>query len=117
MYIDDPVCIKTPCCPDSLTKILLDLFADKETSTIFYTTDLMVLIDIITRQLLDHCPGEKVSLHCASLIHIFHLTYSNSFNLTPSSCTSTPSSCTSTPSSCTSTPPPHSPLHTCTCTL
>ena len=60
-YIEDPVSIKAPCCPDSLTKILLDIFADKETAAIFYTSDLMVLIDIITRQLHDLCPGEKVA--------------------------------------------------------
>ena len=57
---DDPVSITKPCCPDSLTKILLDLFADEVTSKIFYTTDLMVLIDIISRQIHDLCPGEKV---------------------------------------------------------
>ena len=57
---EDPVSIHAPCCPDSLTKILLDLFADKDTATIFYTSDMMVLIDIITRQLHDLCPGEKV---------------------------------------------------------
>ena len=101
VYIDDPVCIKTPCCPDSLTKILLDLFADKETSTIFYTTDLMVLIDIITRQLLDHCPGEKVSLHCASsVIHSTSHIQTHSTSHIQTHSTLLPPSCT-----CTSIPP------------
>ena len=59
---DDPVCIHTPCCPDSLTKLLLDMFSDKTTSNVFYTTDLMVLIDIICRQLHDLSPGDKVHI-------------------------------------------------------
>ena len=49
------------CCPDSLTKILLDLFSDPLTSGVFYTTDLKVLIDIISRQLHDLAPGDKVT--------------------------------------------------------
>ena len=63
MLLEDPVAVKTPCCPDSLTKILLDLFSDKDTAGIFYTSDLMVLIDIISRQLHDLCPGEKVRIN------------------------------------------------------
>ncbi len=53
--------ISTPCCPDSMTKFLLDLFADKETSGLFYTTDLMVVIDIVARQLADLGPDDEVS--------------------------------------------------------
>lgn len=53
--------ITEPCCPNSLTKFLLDVFADRSTSGLFYTTDMMVLIDIVTRQLSDLGPGEEVS--------------------------------------------------------
>ncbi len=52
--------ITEPCCPDSMTKFLLDLFSDSGTSGLFYTTDMMVLIDIVTRQLTDLCPGMEV---------------------------------------------------------
>lgn len=53
--------ITEPCCPNSLTKFLLDVFAGRSTSGLFYTTDMMVLIDIVTRQLSDLGPGEEVS--------------------------------------------------------
>ena len=59
---EDPVAIAEPCCPDSMTKFLLDVFHDTSTSTMFYTTDLMVLIDIVTRQLTDLCQGDEVGL-------------------------------------------------------
>ena len=59
--------LSEPCCPDSITKFLLDLFADKSTSGMFYTTDMMVLIDIVTRQLTDLGPGEEVGLVCLSI--------------------------------------------------
>ena len=52
--------IAEPCCPDSMTKFLLDVFYDSSTSTMFYTTDLMVLIDIVTRQLTDLSQGDEV---------------------------------------------------------
>ena len=57
---EDPVAISEPCCPNSLTKFLLDVFSDRSTSGMFYTTDMMVLIDIVTRQLSDLGPGEEV---------------------------------------------------------
>lgn len=57
---EDPVALGEPVCPDSLTKFALDVFASKETSGMFYTTDLMVLIDIVLRQISDLCPGDKV---------------------------------------------------------
>ena len=62
LSLDDPVAISESCCPDSLLKMLLDLFSDKLTAGIFYTTDFMVLIDIITRQLSDLSPGDKVGI-------------------------------------------------------
>ena len=57
---EDPVAIAEPCCPDSMTKFLLDVFYDSSTSSMFYTTDLMVLIDIVTRQLTDLSQGDEV---------------------------------------------------------
>jgi hypothetical protein len=39
----------------------LDLFNDRSTAGIFYTTDMRVLIDIVVRQLTDLCPGMAVS--------------------------------------------------------
>ena len=52
--------IAEPCCPDSMTKFLLDVFYDTSTSSMFYTTDMMVLIDIVTRQLTDLSQGDEV---------------------------------------------------------
>ena len=52
--------LQEPVCPDSLTKFALDVFSSKETSGMFYTTDFMVLIDIVLRQISDLCPGDKV---------------------------------------------------------
>lgn len=60
LLAEDPVAIAEPCCPDSMTKFLLDLFSDQKTSGLFYTTDMRVLIDIVTRQLTDLCPGMEV---------------------------------------------------------
>ena len=57
---EDPVAISKPCCPDSITKFLLDLFSEKSTAGMFYTTDMRVLIDIVVRQLTDLCPGMAV---------------------------------------------------------
>ena len=57
---DDPVALLDPLCPDSLTKFALDVFSSPETSGMFYTTDLMVLIDIVLRQISDLCPGDQV---------------------------------------------------------
>lgn len=68
--LDDPVAISESCCPDSLLKMMLDLFSDKLTAGIFYTTDFMVLIDIITRQLSDLSPGDKVFRGPCLLTHL-----------------------------------------------
>jgi hypothetical protein len=43
-----------------MTKFLLDVFHDTSTSSMFYTTDMMVLIDIVTRQLTDLSQGDEV---------------------------------------------------------
>ena len=53
--------IKEPNVPNSLTKMLLDLFSDPTTASLFYTNDLLVVIDIITRQLTNLNPDDKVS--------------------------------------------------------
>jgi hypothetical protein len=59
---DDPVAVFTPLCPNSGLKMLHDIFSNKETSGLFFTTDLMVLLDIIVRQLSDLAAGDEVSL-------------------------------------------------------
>ncbi|XP_066473786.1 NCK-interacting protein with SH3 domain isoform X4 [Tiliqua scincoides] len=60
---DDPVCIfkHQPQPPHSVLKFLQDIFASKDTANIFYHTDMMVMIDIIVRQIADLSPGEKGS--------------------------------------------------------
>ena len=57
---EDPVCLREPLVPDSMTKFCLDLFSSKITAGLLYTSDLRVLIDIITRQLSDRAPGDQV---------------------------------------------------------
>lgn len=47
--------------PQSVLKFLQDLFSQPETSKFFYTNDMKVLLDIITRNLTDLSSGEKVS--------------------------------------------------------
>ena len=53
--------IKEPNVPSSLTKMLMDLFSHSTTASLFYTNDLLVVIDIITRQLTDLNPDDKVT--------------------------------------------------------
>ena len=43
-----------------MLKFLQDVFASKDTASIFYHTDMMVLIDILVRQIADLSPGDKV---------------------------------------------------------
>lgn len=61
-HLDDPVCIfkHQPQPPHSVLKFLQDIFASKDTASIFYHTDMMVLIDILVRQIADLSPGDKV---------------------------------------------------------
>uniref|UniRef100_A0A8D0E7E5 NCK interacting protein with SH3 domain n=1 Tax=Salvator merianae TaxID=96440 RepID=A0A8D0E7E5_SALMN len=68
---DDPVCIfkHQPQPPHSVLKFLQDIFASKETANIFYHTDMMVMIDIIVRQIADLSPGEKLRMEYLSLMH------------------------------------------------
>ncbi|XP_010007885.1 PREDICTED: NCK-interacting protein with SH3 domain, partial [Nestor notabilis] len=68
---DDPVCIfkhqTQP--PHSVLKFLQDIFASKDTASIFYHTDMMVLIDILVRQIADLSPGDKLRMEYLSLMH------------------------------------------------
>ena len=47
--------------PDSIMKFLQDLYSNPETSSILYTNDVKVLVDIILRHLIDLSPGDIVS--------------------------------------------------------
>ncbi|XP_073431183.1 NCK-interacting protein with SH3 domain isoform X2 [Dendrobates tinctorius] len=68
---DDPVCIfkHQPQPPHSVLKILQDVFASSDTANIFYHTDMMVMIDIIVRQIADLSPGDKLRMEYLSLMH------------------------------------------------
>lgn len=68
---DDPVCIfkHQPQPPHSVLKVLQDVFASSETANIFYHTDMMVMIDIIVRQIADLSPGDKLRMEYLSLMH------------------------------------------------
>ena len=59
---DDPVAMfeHQRACPDSVLKFLTDIFSSPKTSGFFFTTDMMVLLEIILRQLTDLLPGDKV---------------------------------------------------------
>lgn len=50
----------TPPAPHSVLKFLQDVFANRETADIFYSSDMMVMIDIAVRQISDLSPGDKV---------------------------------------------------------
>jgi hypothetical protein len=65
---DDPVAVFTPLCPNSGLKMLHDIFSNKETSGLFFTTDLMVLLDIIVRQLSDLAAGDENRSHYLTLL-------------------------------------------------
>jgi len=60
-FLGDPLC-KTgeQTTPHSVLKLFIDVFSCNRTSSLFYTNDLKVLIDIIVRQLADLSPGDKV---------------------------------------------------------
>ena len=63
VIIDDPVKMfeHEPQPPDSVMKFLQDLYSSPETSSILYTNDAKVLVDIILRHLIDLSPGDIVS--------------------------------------------------------
>lgn len=49
-------------CPDSVLKFLTDIFSSRDTAGFFYTSDMMILIEIVLRQLTDLSPGAGVSI-------------------------------------------------------
>lgn len=48
-------------CPDSVVKFLTDIFSSQTTSDFFYTSDMLILIEIVLRQLTDLSAGSEVS--------------------------------------------------------
>ena len=62
---DDPVRMfgHEPAPPNSMLKLLSDVYSSPTTACLLYTNDAMVLIDIVLRHLADLSPGEKVSLN------------------------------------------------------
>ncbi|CAB3980984.1 NCK-interacting with SH3 domain-like [Paramuricea clavata] len=68
---DDPVNIfgYLDRCPDSLLKFFEDIFSSETTSGLFFTNDLMVLIDIVFRQVSDLSPGDELRTEYLSLLH------------------------------------------------
>ena len=48
-------------CSDSVLKFFTDIFSSRDTSNFFYTSDMMILIEIVLRQLTDLSPGAGVS--------------------------------------------------------
>lgn len=60
---DDPVCMfkHTPPAPHSVLKFLQDVFSSRDTADMFYSSDMMVMIDIAVRQISDLSPGDKVT--------------------------------------------------------
>ena len=66
---EDPVALGKPLVPDAVLKLLKDMFADRTTAGLFYTSDTHVLIGIVARQLNDLPEGSEVSFiqkrsHC-----------------------------------------------------
>ncbi|XP_063797220.1 NCK-interacting protein with SH3 domain isoform X2 [Pseudophryne corroboree] len=68
---DDPVCIfkHQPQPQHSVLKVLQDLFASVDTANSFYHSDMMVMIDIVVRQIADLSPGDKLRMEYLSLMH------------------------------------------------
>ena len=52
-FAEDPVALNQPLVPNSLLKLLKDMFAERSTAGLLYTTDTLVLIDIVARELYD----------------------------------------------------------------
>jgi Protein of unknown function (DUF2013) len=51
-----------PAPPHSVRKLVSDLFSNRKTAALFYTNDVKVLIDIVTRELSDQSAGDQVRL-------------------------------------------------------
>uniref|UniRef100_A0A8C4TNH8 NCK interacting protein with SH3 domain n=1 Tax=Erpetoichthys calabaricus TaxID=27687 RepID=A0A8C4TNH8_ERPCA len=67
---DDPVRMfnHQPQPPHSVLNFLQDVFSNVETASIFYRTDMMVMIDIIVRQISNLSPGDKLRMEYLSLM-------------------------------------------------
>uniref|UniRef100_A0A8C1YXU8 NCK interacting protein with SH3 domain n=1 Tax=Cyprinus carpio TaxID=7962 RepID=A0A8C1YXU8_CYPCA len=67
---EDPVCVfdHAPPAPHSVLKFLQDVFSSRDTSDIFYRSDLMVMIDIAVRQISDLSPGDRMRVEYLSLV-------------------------------------------------
>lgn len=48
---------------NSVLKLTTDVFSSKKAADLFYTNDIKVLIDIVTRCVTDLGPGDKVYRH------------------------------------------------------
>ncbi|XP_058856118.1 NCK-interacting protein with SH3 domain-like [Acipenser ruthenus] len=68
---DDPVSVfkHQPQPAHSVLKFLQDVFSSADTASIFYRTDMMVMIDIAVRQISDLSPGDKLRMEYLSLMH------------------------------------------------
>ena len=64
VFTEDPTALFSypRACPDSVLKFLADLFSSRDTADFFYTSDMMILIEIVLRQLSDLSPGAGVSI-------------------------------------------------------
>uniref|UniRef100_A0A8C2IQP7 NCK interacting protein with SH3 domain n=1 Tax=Cyprinus carpio TaxID=7962 RepID=A0A8C2IQP7_CYPCA len=67
---EDPVCVfdHAPPAPHSVLKFLQDVFSSRDTSDIFYRSDLMVMIEIAVRQISDLSPGDRMRVEYLSLV-------------------------------------------------
>jgi hypothetical protein len=61
LWEQDPISVlnQDSKCPDSVLKLLLEMFTCSMTADLFYTNDTKVLIDIVIRSLMNWEPGEK----------------------------------------------------------
>ncbi|XP_031572405.1 NCK-interacting protein with SH3 domain-like isoform X2 [Actinia tenebrosa] len=57
-------------CSNSVLKFLLDVFASKDTSGLFFTSDMMVLLEILLRQITDLNPGNQLRTQYLSLLRL-----------------------------------------------
>jgi len=74
IFLDDPVAqfCTSSAKIHSILKLFLDLFNNPTTAQLFYTNDTKVLLDIISRQLADLSPGDKVPIIFFSILTLPH---------------------------------------------
>ncbi|XP_065184608.1 NCK-interacting protein with SH3 domain-like [Sycon ciliatum] len=65
---EDPVALSKPLVPDSVLKLLKDMFAERSTASLFYTSDTHVLIGIVARQLNDLPEDSELRYHYLLLL-------------------------------------------------